>query len=452
MLPLHVSHLASSWFGRADSMPLREKSFWTETVSMPVMDASRPLPPNADIAVIGGGYTGLAAALTLARHGARVVVLEAQTLGWGASSRNAGMALTGLKLPVETLMRRYGLETARRMYAASLASIDHVEQLVKEESIDCDFRRSGHLEVASKTAHYNGFQRSAELMAREFGHRVRVLPKGELREEIGSVIYHGGLVDEASAGINPARYVAGLAQAAAAAGADLHDHTRLEAVERASRNGVQGFALRTSRGPVWARNVFLASGGYTNSATPSLQRKIIPIGSYIIVTGMLPDALAREVSPRGRMIYDSKHYLHYYRLTPDGRMLFGGRAAFFPETAATIRRSAAILQSDMLQVYPQLRDVEVEYAWGGTLDFAFDVLPHAGQLDDGMYFAAGYAGHGVAMATYLGTKMAERILGGENDLPFADIPFPGAPLGLYDGRPWFLPLAGAWYKFLDWIS
>lgn len=432
-------------------MPIAEKSFWADTITMAATEASRPLPESVDVAVIGGGYSGLSAARTLARHGVRVVVLEAETMGWGASSRNGGMVLAGMKLPVQTLIGRYGLDAARRMYAASLLSIDLVEQVVKEEGIACDFSRSGHLEVASKPAHVAGFERSAELMAREFQHHVRIVPKDELHAEIGSSIYHGGLVDESSAGVNPARYVAGLAQAAARAGAELHDRTCVEAVGKASRNGAQGFALRTSRGALWARDVFVATGGYTGGATPALRRKIIPIGSYIIVTERLPETLTREVSPRHRMIYDSKHYLHYYRLTPDGRMLFGGRAAFFPETAASIRRSAEILQRDMLRVYPQLRGIEVEYAWGGTLDFAFDIMPHAGQLA-GMYFAAGYAGHGVALATYLGMKMAERICGRGAEIPFADIPFPGAPLGLYNGRPWFLPLAGAWHKFLDWLS
>ncbi len=454
LLPLYLPHLASS-LTRAtlplSLMPFTEKSFWTDTVAMPVADASRPLPESADVAVIGGGYTGLSAARTLAKSGARVVVLEAETLGWGASSRNGGMVLTGMKLPVETLIGRYGLDPVRRMYAASLASIHYVEQVEKEEGIACDFSRTGHLEVASKPAHFAGFERSAELMAREFQHQVRIVSKNALHEEIGSEIYHGGLVDESSACVNPARYVAGLAQAAARAGVELHDHARVETIEKASRNGAHGFTLRTSRGSLWTREVFLATGGYTGAAAPALRRKIIPIGSYIIVTARLPEALAREVSPRNRMIYDSKHYLHYYRLTPDGRMLFGGRAAFFPETAATIRRSAEILQQDMLTVYPQLRGAEVEYAWGGTLDFAFDIMPHAGQLD-GMYFAAGYAGHGVAMATYLGMRVAERICGRGGEIPFAGIPFPSAPLGLYNGRPWFLPLAGAWYKFLDWVS
>ena len=151
------------------------------------------------------------------------------------------------------------------------------------------------------------------------------------------------------------------------------------------------------------------------------------------------------------MIFDSKHYLHYFRLTPDRRMLFGGRAAFFPETSTTINRSAEILTRDLLRTYPQLSGVKVDYVWGGTLDFCFDTMPHAGRLD-GHYYAVGYAGHGVAMASYLGAQLAGRICGEQYDNPFEDIPCPEAPLGLYNGRPWFLPFAGAWYKVLDWIT
>jgi glycine/D-amino acid oxidase-like deaminating enzyme len=197
--------------------------------------------------------------------------------------------------------------------------------------------------------------------------------------------------------------------------------------------------------------VLVGTSGYTGAATPALRKKIIPIGSFIITTQVLPEALARELSPRNRQIYDSKNYLYYYRITPDNRMLFGGRAAFFPETDQTIRKSAEILRLGMIGVYPQLRDTRVEYVWGGTLDFCFDIMPHAG-LMDGIYFAVGYAGHGVAMATYQGQKMAEWIADGKTDNPFAEIPFPGAPLGLYNGKPWFLPFAGAYYKVLDWVS
>ena len=432
-------------------MQFKERSFWADTVPTPGRATSRPLPESADVAVVGAGFTGLCAARVLAKAGARVAVLEAETAGWGASSRNGGMVLTGLKLGLHTLSEKYGRETAHQLYAASLEALDTVEQIVKEEEIACDFSRSGHLEVACKPSHFRGFLQSAELVSREFNLRMRAVSKAELREEIGSEIYYGGLVDETSGCVNPARYVAGLAVAAEKAGAGLYERTRVERIQPDTRQGVKGHQVWTSRGSLWAREVFLATGGYTGRATPALRKKIIPIGSYIIVTEVLPEDLAREVSPRNRMIYDSKNFLYYFRLTPDRRMLFGGRAAFFPESADTIRQSAEILRRGMVQVYPMLRDLKVEYAWGGTLDFCFDMMPHAGQLE-GLYYALGYAGHGVAMATYLGTRMGRIICGEREEIPFARIPFPGAPLGLYNGTPWFLPFAGGWYKFLDWVS
>ncbi|HLZ40449.1 MAG TPA: FAD-binding oxidoreductase [Candidatus Sulfotelmatobacter sp.] len=432
-------------------MALQEHNYWLTTAEFPASGSSRPLPEVLDVAVIGSGFTGLSAARTLAKRGAKVGVLEAQTIGWGASSRNGGMVLTGMKLGVNKLISMYGRERTQRMYAASLASMDCVEQIVREERIDCNFSRCGHLEVACKHKHFDDYERQAEVIEIEFNHKLRVVPRNELSSEIGSTIYFGGMVDEVSAGCNPARYVAGLARAAMKAGADVFEHARVESIQRDSRNGEPGWKLTTSRGPLWAHEVFVGTSGYTGPATPALQKKLIPIGSFIITTEVLPAALAKELSPRNRMIYDSKNYLHYYRLTPDGRMLFGGRAAFFPENDQTIRRSSEILRQDMIAVYPQLRDARLEYVWGGTLDFAFDIMPHAGQID-GMYYAVGYAGHGVAMATYQGQKIAEMMAGEKPDNPFVGIPFPGAPLGLYNGKPWFLPFAGAWYKVLDWVS
>ncbi len=411
----------------------------------------RPFPERVDVAVIGAGFTGLSAARTLAKRGAKVAVLESETIGWGASSRNGGMVLTGMKLGVNQLISMYGRDLTRSMYAASLQTIDCVERIVGEEAIDCDFSRCGHLEVACKQKHFDDYARQVEVIAREFNHQLRVVQRNELSTEIGSSIYYGGMVDEVSAGLNPARYVAGLGRAAMKAGAEIFEHTRVESLKRESSQGEAGWKITTSRGTLWAREVFVATSGYTGRATPALQKKLIPIGSFIVTTQTLSEALAHELSPRNRMIYDSKNYLYYYRLTPDRRMLFGGRAAFFPETDHTIRRSAEILHRGMIDVYPQLRDAKIEYVWGGTLDFAFDIMPHAGQLD-GMYYAVGYAGHGVAMATYQGQKMAELIAGDKPENPFVGIPFPGAPLGLYNGKPWFLPFAGMWYKFLDWVS
>ncbi len=432
-------------------MPIQEKNFWVTAVDSSALAASPDFPDSVDVAVVGGGYCGLSAARTLAKRGVNVAVFEAETFGWGASSRNGGMVLTGMKLSVPTLVKRYGREAVQKMYAASLESIDCVEEIVHEENIDCSFSRCGHLEVACKQSHFDGYEESAALIKREFNHELRIVPGSELRSEIGSDIYFGGMLDETSAGLNPARYVAGLAHAAQRAGACLYDHARVTSIEPEKSAGARKFRLRTSKGTVVAREVVLASGAYTTKATPALRKKIIPIGSYIIATEILAADLARELSPRNRMIYDSKHFLYYFRLTPDNRMLFGGRAAFFPETENTLRRSAEILRRGMIGVYPQLHGVKVEFVWGGTLDFTLDVIPHAGKLD-GMYYGAGFAGHGVAAATWFGAKLAGLICGDPNDIPFDGIEFPAAPLGLRSGNTWALPLAGAWYRILDFFT
>jgi len=429
------------------SSVLKERPYWLDTVAIPAA-VSAPLPSRVDVAVIGAGITGLAAALALARRGASVAVLEARTIGWGASSRNGGMVLTGLKLGTSTLIARYGRELARKLFEASLAAIDCVEQLIATEHIDCHFARCGHLALASKPAHYQHFVSAAEVLANEFGHPVRAVSGAELRAEIGSDTYYGGLIDEASAGLNPAQYVAGLARAASAAGAVLYEATPVAGLER---HGL-GWRVMTARGALEAGEVLVATSGYTGAVTPALQRRIVPVGSYVIATEPLPESVALEVSPRGRMMYDSRHFLHYFRLTPERRLLIGGRARFVPETEATVRESAALLQRALIRILPQLRDVRVDYAWGGTLDFAFDTMPHLGRMD-GLHYALGYAGHGVAMATYFGTRLGKAIGGSELQAsPFAQLPFPRAPLGLYWGKPWFLPLAAAWYKLLDWIS
>ncbi len=427
---------------------LKEKVYWQDTVAMPAAEALDKLPTKVDLAVIGGGIPGLAAAIQLRRRGATVAVVEAETIGWGASSRNGGMALTGLKLDTAVVEARYGHELTRRLFEDSLASLTTVEQIITQEQIECGFARTGHLLVANKPAHYTALQHETEWYAQHFNHHTRLIPRNELQYEIGSEVYFGGLVDETSAGLNPAQYVTGLANAAVRAGVVLCPKAAVTQVDKTAT----GFNLKTVRGDLATKQMLVTTGGYTGPATPQLRRRTIPIGSYIIATQPLSEILAHSLIPQHRMVFDYKHFLNYYRLSTDNRLVFGGRAAFFPETSSTIRRSAEILHREMVQVYPQLRDVEVEYAWGGTLDFAFDQMPHAGQLE-GIYYALGFAGHGVALGTHLGMQMANAIVDGTvKEMPYNAYSFPTAPLGLYNGRPWFLPLIGLWHKILDWTS
>src|SRR3954469_15982719 len=227
---------------------MQEQNYWLTTAQFPAPENSRSLPEVVDVAVIGAGFTGLSAARTLAKRGARVAVLERNTIGWGASSRNGGMVLTGMKLGVNKLISMYGRELTQRMYAASLATIDCVEQIIREESIDCEFSRCGHLEVGCKQKHFDDYARQVEVIAREFNHKLRIVPKSELQAEIGSSIYYGGMVDEISAGLNPAKYVAGLAQAATKAGAAIFENTQVQKIELQEHEGGMRWRITTSRG------------------------------------------------------------------------------------------------------------------------------------------------------------------------------------------------------------
>jgi glycine/D-amino acid oxidase-like deaminating enzyme len=400
-----------------------------------------------DVAVIGAGYTGLSAARHLAAAGAAVLVLEREHVGWGASSRNGGQVLTGLKIDPATLVARYGEPRARRLFDISLESIARLESMLARESIECEYEASGHVEAASKPSHFAAFRQDQAILARVFDHRVEIVSRRDQRAEVGSDAYHGLLVDERSRALNPARYVAGLAAAARRAGAVIVERTP---AVRVARNG-RRWTVATPDAGIDVADVLIATNGYTGAASPALQRRFVAVGSYIIATEPLDRRTADDILPRRRMAFDSKHFLHYFRLTGDNRLLFGGRAELTRPTPETARRAAAILQRDMVRLFPGLAKARIEFAWGGNVAFTRDQMPHAGRLE-GMYYAGGYCGHGIAMATYLGELIARRLAGEPVEHPLVDgkgEPFAAIPL--YYGRPWFLPVAGAYYKMRDWL-
>lgn len=418
-----------------------ERCLWTETSPLPRFPAS-PLPASTDVAVIGGGYTGLSAARTLARLGADVTVLEQRTLGWGASGRNGGFVLPGYKPEMEELDRRLGSERAARMFQLTLEAIRFLEQLVTEEQIACDFAHSGAVTLAAKPGHMRGLEESGRFMRERLGYETELLGPTELRREIGSARYHGGLLDPGGCALQPAKYVQGLALAARRAGARLAEETEVTRIRRV--NG--GFELGTNRGAFRAREVLAATNGYTPSALSALRRRVIPIGSYQIATAPLDPDLARRLVLRGRVFSDTKNLLYYFRLSPDGRMVFGGRASFTP---AGIKHSAAILAAGMREVFPELAGANVEYAWSGKVAYPVDHLPHAGRLG-GVHYAMGYCGHGVALATYLGNRMGQ-VLAGNGAIPdLGTSRFRAIPL--YNGVPWFLPFVGGYYRARDWLT
>jgi glycine/D-amino acid oxidase-like deaminating enzyme len=418
-----------------------ERCLWAETAA-PSRFPAFPLPGRTDVAIIGGGYTGLAAARVLARRGADVTVLERHTMGWGASGRNGGFVLPGFKPEMEELDRRLGSQRAAGMFRLTLDAIRFLENLITEEGIDCDFVHCGAVTLAAKPGHLPALKESGRFLRERLSYQTDLLGPDEVKKEIGSTRYFGGLVDPAGCALQPAKYVRGLALAAERAGARLKEECEVTRVRRV--NG--GFEIGTHEGVVRAREVLAATNGYTPAALGPLRRRVIPIGSYQIATEPLEPDLARRLVPRGRVFSDTKNLLYYFRLSPDRRMVFGGRASFTPTGP---KRSAAILAAGMREVFPELTQAKVEYSWSGKVAYPVDHLPHAGRLG-GVHYAMGYCGHGVALATYLGNRMGE-VLAGSGEIPdlgtsrFRAIPF-------YNGVPWFLPFVGGYYRARDWLA
>ena len=419
-------------------------SFWTDDYSRPAdLPVGTALPEKVDVAIIGGGFTGLSAARTLAKAGASVAVLEEHSIGWGASSRNAGITGPGQKMGTAAMFQRYGRERSVQFWQASLDALDLIKELVYREGIDCDWEQNGGLSLAYKPSHFEAMAKKAEWYRANLGHQVRLVPPAELREEIGSDAFFGGLVDPLGAGLHPAKLVFGLARVAAGYGAGLFESRRVTEVK--SDGGWQRISLKD--GSISAVDVIAATNGYSGSALPRLRRKVVPAGGYCIVTEPLSDKMQVELSPQRRMLWDSKWFLNYFRLTPDGRMLWGGRNSL--STSMSLERSARHLRSGMLRVFPQLADVPVTHSWSGNLGLTFDLMPHIGHVD-GVHYALGYGGYGLPMALLLGRELGRLLTGEITTSPFEGIPH--QTYFFYRGVPWFRPLVEGYYRLHDWIS
>lgn len=418
---------------------------WTDLTPRPADLPLADLPEQTDLAIIGSGYTGLHAARVVAGQGGAVTVLEREFIGYGASSRNGGMLTPGLKAPIRTIAKRYGIEKARHFWGWALDAIDHVDHVIAEEQIDCGWARRGHLALAYKPAHFEYFRSQQRWLQENLDYQATVLvSRDELKDEIGSGSYYGGLINEASGGLDPARYVFGLAQAAARKGARLVENAGVTRIRR--EQGI--YRLTTPRGEMRAKEVLLATNGYTTpDIAPQARGGIMPVGSYIIATEPLPTALQVELSPKGRMFYDSKNYLNYFRVSPDGRMVFGGRNNL--STSLGLEESARRLQRRMLAVYPQLAGVPLTHSWTGKLGVTYDLMPHIGR-EKGMWYAYGYGGHGVSIASYLGYEMGRLLTGQQGSSPFAEIPHPRFFFTRWDKL--YLPFVAQYYRFLDAIK
>jgi glycine/D-amino acid oxidase-like deaminating enzyme len=416
----------------------------------PSAEGSMPVPDQTDVAIVGSGYTGLNAAIELADRGFKVTVLEAREFGYGASSRSGGHVSSGLNLgkaasasKPSPLIEALGRDRYNGLLDEAAQSMERVETVVKRENIQCHYVRCGRFVAAHSTSHFRALAQKVEDLNRGGDNGYSLLPPERQREEIGSDYFRGGMLVERAGKLHPALYHRGLLEACRRRGVTLCANTHVTAIKP---NG-SGFVVTAGGAEIKCNDVLLSTNAYSDRPNPWLRRRVIPLASCIIATEELPESTIRSLIPKDRTINDTKRVLSYFRIAPCGkRLLFGGRETFFTSEPS---ESGRRLYKRMTTIYPELSKVKITHAWAGKVAMTFDHMPHMGE-QDGIHYVAGCNGSGVAMMSYLGYRVAAKIAGANEPSAFDGLPFPTKPL--YDGKPWFLPAVGAYFKTMDWLE
>jgi glycine/D-amino acid oxidase-like deaminating enzyme len=426
--------------GRLDINPAGVPYWWD--AAPPGEDLAGELPSSADVVVIGAGWTGLSAALTLARAGREVLVLDANAPGTGASTRNAGYFGSQLRASLRALIHRYGESTALDLARVAERGFAFSKNLIESEQISCDLQDLGRLTCAARPAHYETMARDAELSHRVLGVECQILTAAELRRELGTDQYYGGEFRPSAWCMHPGKYVSGLLERVRSAGATVRGDTLVTGLDRRDKRVI------TEHGCVTARNVLVATNAYTGEFIPELKRRLIPIGANVIATEELDEAILRAVFPRPRLGIDTRRLYRAFRPSPDGsRILFTGRSRD-PRRGA--EHNGEMLRRQLVELFPVLSGVTITHSWGGYVGFTFDYLPHLGE-HDGIHYAMGFNGAGATMAPYLGNQIALTILGQRDADGLLDR-FEFQSRHFYNGEPWFMPWVLAYHKLLDRIG
>lgn len=421
---------------------LRPDSYYAASISRPFSGDQAAGDMQTDVCIIGGGYTGASAALHLARQGISVVLLEAQTMGWGASGRNGGQVCTGQRKEQEELEHMLGKAHARTLWDLSEEAKHCLRSLIEEFSIDCDYK-PGIAHADHKPGYADETRQYVEKLQGEYGYeQIDYLSQTEMAEVTGSDTYYGGSFDIGAGHLHPLNYALGLAHAAQELGAKIYEHAPVSSYQAGGQTTVN-----TPNFKVKASHIVLACNGYLGKLEPRLAGKIMPINNFVAATEPLSDELADNINPRDVAIADSRFVVNYYRLSADRRLLFGGgenyRAGFPSDIAAFVSKP-------MCQVYPQLKNTAIDFAWGGTLAVTLNRLPHFGTLDQGrVIYAQGYSGQGVALATLAGKLISELIMGEADRFDtIAKLPTPNFPGGTILRWPGMV-LGMAYYALRD---
>ncbi|MGO9514503.1 MAG: NAD(P)/FAD-dependent oxidoreductase [Steroidobacteraceae bacterium] len=413
---------------------------WQEDTAAPLLPEGS-LPGEADVLIVGAGYTGLSAARETAAAGRATLVLDAGAVGAGCSGRNGGQVAYSIKPSFKTLSSRYGEKRAYGICQEGRAAVAYLRSLAARNDVDCDWRECGCFYGAHTPHHFELMAQETQQQIQGLEQRITVVPKSQQRQEIASDFYQGGCVYHDDSSVDPMKLLLALLRRAQDSGAAVRVHCAVKSI-RSSR---AGFDVLTSRGIVKARKVLLATNGYSGALSPWHRRRVIPIGSYQIATEPLGAERVLALIPRGRNIVESRRVVVYFRPSADGeRIIFGGRAALAEtDPLACVPR----LRAMMTRIFPQLQSVRITHAWVGWVGYTFDTMPHVGQRD-GLYYCMGYCGQGVSLAPYLGHRIGQQMAGLEQGrTALDDLPFPSRPY--YFGTPWFLAPSVWAYRTMD---